>query len=832
MPENENPERENSTTENAENENSDNENLENETSESSSNSSPTSSFETERKAARQYLSGTAQALIQWMPLGGSGSLLISFLTEQEWLMALFMFPVTIVTVFWAKYTDGFLNQLGEVAAKRGKEDVDALVGWKENLDEAIRWQLAGTERKYLQCQGNACRDYATEGLTSTFKPLLKDVFVPLELSGDFFRSVDGETLPMPPGLKRDKQVAERLASGEGLRIWNLLERGKRNSVYRSLAILAWGGYGKTTLLRHITYLYTQKGKPRQIASAPKLLPVLLYLRRWQETIAKTKKLDLPILIEKHHIPNLSGGKDLKLPPNWAKQQLRQGKMLVMFDGFDEVREVWQQPMSLWIAKQMAAYPQSFFILTSRPGGYKNYAAEHKPNSVFVKPFNDDQQERFVRCWYLCRERHYSAEPKHPRVKQLATEKAASLMTQIREREELHDLAKNPLLLSTIVNLHSYAPSDPIDPSRPIQLPQRRAELYREIFRLQLGDRPLVKQINLLLSAEDSQKILQQLALAMVRENKPNIEKKLLLAQLKSSLSALDDSVESATFLQQIEQVSELLVKRDVRYEFAHLSFQGYLAAREIQELKQESLLLEHWQKPWWKETILLYAAQVSTHQLTHLVRQLCGVGTREAVGLAYDCLKESPRKVTPEVAKELEKLASRIQYLRYQKLVNYLKQRDWRKADEETARLMLQTAGKEENQWLEIEEIENFPCEDLRTLNELWVKYSNGHFGFSVQKEIWIECGGKPGVYDDYESYKKFVDLVGWRRKGNWLYYNDLNFQRRGSPRGHLPWLWMGAVAPRPGTVWGPSLRLGPGEGERGLGGCSSLASRLVKCSI
>ncbi|MBE9040606.1 GUN4 domain-containing protein [Oscillatoriales cyanobacterium LEGE 11467] len=772
MPESENPEDKNSTTENSENE----------TSESSSNSSPTPSFETERKVARQWVQ---QRLLQWMPLGGSGFAFVSLLLKEEPFIAILMFPVMAISIVWAKYTDGFLNQLGEVAAKRGKEDVDALVGWKENIDEAIRWQLAGTEGKYLQCQGNACRDYATEGLTSTFKPLLKDVFVPLELSGDFSRGVDGEALPMPPGLKRDKQLAERLASGEGLRIWNLLERGKGNSAYRSLAILAWGGYGKTTLLRHITYLYTQKRQPRQIASAPKLLPVLLYLRRWQEVI-HTEKPDLPTLIEKHHIPNLSGGKDLKLPPNWAKNQLRQDNMLVMFDGFDEVREEWQKPMSRWIAKQIEAYPQSFFILTSRPGGYKNYAAEHKPNSVFVKPFNDDQQERFVRCWYLCRERHYSAEPKHPRVKQLATQKAASLMTQIRERGELHDLAKNPLLLSTIVNLHSYAPSDPIDPSRPIQLPQRRAELYREIFRLQLGDRPLVKQINLLLSAEDSQKILQKLALAMVKENKPNIEKKPLLAQLKSYLNGLDGSVEPTKFLQQIEQVSELLVKRDIEYEFAHLSFQGYLAAREIQELQQERLLLEHWQKPWWKETILLYAAQVSTHQLSHLVRQLCGVGTREAVALAYDCLKETPRKVSPAVAAELERLKSNVRDLRYQKLEAYLSQGEWRKADEETSRLMLQTMGKEEGQLLDIDDIENFPCEDLRTLNELWVKYSNGHFGFSVQKEIWIECGGKPGVYDDLESYEKFADRVGWRREGDWLYYNDLNFTIA-SDRGHLP---------------------------------------------
>ena len=106
---------------------------------------------------------------------------------------------------------------------------------------------------------------------------------------------------------------------------------------------------------------------------------------------------------------------------------------------------------------------------------------------------------------------------------------------------------------------------------------------------------------------------------------------------------------------------------------------------------------------------------------------------------------------------------------------------------------------------LEIEDIENFPCEDLRTLNELWVKYSNGHFGFSVQKEIWIECGGKPGVYDDLESYVRFADRVGWRKDGDWLYYKDLNFTIA-SDRGHLPnvilpWVPTGTHLPFPSVV-------------------------------
>ncbi|HYX15858.1 MAG TPA: GUN4 domain-containing protein [Nostoc sp.] len=46
------------------------------------------------------------------------------------------------------------------------------------------------------------------------------------------------------------------------------------------------------------------------------------------------------------------------------------------------------------------------------------------------------------------------------------------------------------------------------------------------------------------------------------------------------------------------------------------------------------------------------------------------------------------------------------------------------------------------NGWLDYKSIENFPCTDLRTIDRLWVKYSNGHFCFSVQKRIWLECGG------------------------------------------------------------------------------------------
>ena len=123
--------------------------------------------------------------------------------------------------------------------------------------------------------------------------------------------------------------------------------------------------------------------------------------------------------------------------------------------------------------------------------------------------------------------------------------------------------------------------------------------------------------------------------------------------------------------------------------------------------------------------------------------------------------------------------------------MNYTTLRDllaagkWREADEETARVMLKVAEREKEGWLEEEHINKFPCEDLRTIDQLWVKYSKGRFGFSVQKRIWIECGGVPGKYD-YQVYKKFCDRIGWCVKDEWIYWDKLTFNLN-APQGHLP---------------------------------------------
>ena len=115
---------------------------------------------------------------------------------------------------------------------------------------------------------------------------------------------------------------------------------------------------------------------------------------------------------------------------------------------------------------------------------------------------------------------------------------------------------------------------------------------------------------------------------------------------------------------------------------------------------------------------------------------------------------------------------------RYADLERYLKNGQWKKADSETYRLMITEVGKEEGQWFDREDLLNFPCEPLKAIDGLWVKHSGGKFGFSVQKEMYLECGGIPdGKYYE-EVWRKLCQMNGWD--------GSINFDL-GSPRGHLP---------------------------------------------
>ncbi|MTJ16824.1 MULTISPECIES: serine/threonine-protein kinase [unclassified Dolichospermum] len=147
-----------------------------------------------------------------------------------------------------------------------------------------------------------------------------------------------------------------------------------------------------------------------------------------------------------------------------------------------------------------------------------------------------------------------------------------------------------------------------------------------------------------------------------------------------------------------------------------------------------------------------------------------------------------PQSSTPQPNNQEVQLKSDVG-MDYSTLRDLLKAGKWKEADEETERVMLAVAKREKVGWLDDKSIDNFPCADLRTIDQLWVKYSGGKFGFSVQKRIYQGFGGTREY--NQEIWEKFGDKVGWRKGGSswnafWLYYSDITFDKK-APEGHLP---------------------------------------------
>jgi GUN4-like/TIR domain len=117
-------------------------------------------------------------------------------------------------------------------------------------------------------------------------------------------------------------------------------------------------------------------------------------------------------------------------------------------------------------------------------------------------------------------------------------------------------------------------------------------------------------------------------------------------------------------------------------------------------------------------------------------------------------------------------------YTDYGKLEARLAAGQWREANTETRRIILQSANREKDGYLFEEEIRNFDSEILLTLDRLWLKYSNNRFGFIIQKKILIDC---------HQDLDQFGIKVGWQLSDAWINENSVIYNSS-APFGYLPY--------------------------------------------
>jgi hypothetical protein len=116
----------------------------------------------------------------------------------------------------------------------------------------------------------------------------------------------------------------------------------------------------------------------------------------------------------------------------------------------------------------------------------------------------------------------------------------------------------------------------------------------------------------------------------------------------------------------------------------------------------------------------------------------------------------------------------------YQELQQLLADRQWQAADKLTNLKLCELAGPValQRQWLYFTDINSLPLTDLKLIDQLWLIYSEGKFGFSVQRDLWVALK---------KDWDRLWPKIGWKEGNNWTRYPSSFTWNLNAPRGHLP---------------------------------------------
>ncbi|MBD2018517.1 NACHT domain-containing protein [Microcoleus sp. FACHB-53] len=397
--------------------------------------------------------------------------------------------------------------------------------------------------------------------------LYVDVYVLEKLASDSHATI--------PGLLRGSDL------GNDFDRFGLGQRGERSpgfevaAQYPRLMILGKPGSGKSTFLRHLAVACC---KGEFLADH---IPILIELR-----VINAGEFNLLNYI--HEEFDLADEEQ-------TKQILKQGKVLILLDGLDEVPGQSRREVQDHIYKfaQFQHYYKNRFILTCRTQTLE-YISD-KFQAVEVADFNSEQVEIFAQNWFTA----FAETP----------EQGAELTVKFLDKLKLPDnkqtaeLAVTPILLS----LACWIFGDLKD------LPPKRSDLYEQGINLLLEKwdekrgvrRELGSEAYRKLSVGEKKKLLSYLAARKFEQ-----EQYVLFEQgeLQGYIAEyLEISTEdSEAVLDAVAAQHGLLIERAQGFwSFSHLTFQEYFTAKWFCDRADWNALVKHIRTEYWREVFLL-----------------------------------------------------------------------------------------------------------------------------------------------------------------------------------------------------------------------------------
>ena len=411
---------------------------------------------------------------------------------------------------------------------------------------------------------------------------------------------------------------ERLAEEERRlqeRVTDALARSQR------LVILGEPGAGKTISLRFISLMLAHGyGAARLGLDAP-YIPLMVRLadlaRELEETPALSLDNFLLQVIEQAYAshPRLS---------DFLRLALGKGACMVLVDGLDEVGDdpVRGQPLRAMVVQRVQKFADIWcadgrpnrLVVTSRIEGYWDEALhgfDHVQLSSLRPP---DEVREFLLRWYTAHERAHDETLPLEVAEGRAEERVGELLPRLLEWPSVRRLATNPLLLTILALIHENVG----------KLPNRRIKLYEicaqtliESWRqVQTG---IPSQLLAELGEETVIRVMAPLAYWLHDERPGGTasfqewHERLLHILAYEGYEAEAREI-ADRFLHHARYQAGLLAERGLgQFGFFHLTFEEYLAAREMARQRAEErrgMLKKHWEDPRWQEVILLAAGQL------------------------------------------------------------------------------------------------------------------------------------------------------------------------------------------------------------------------------
>jgi len=305
-----------------------------------------------------------------------------------------------------------------------------------------------------------------------------------------------------------------------------------------------------------------------------------------------------------------------------RQHLQKEGGLILFDGLDEVPEAESRRQQIIQAVEdfAAVYGQCRILVTSRPYAYREEDwALADFDVATLEPFEPAQIRAFVKRWY-----HRVGQVRNLGEAD-AQGRAVHLQETVLRNERLADLAKQPLLLTLMANLHAY---------RGGTLPQKREQLYSEAVKLLLDwweqqrvvrdesgsevviQPSLVEYLNI--GHDNILSVLSQLAFEAHKSNPdPNHRATIRQADLIQALMNVSTD-KNLRYEQLIDHLSHrtglLLPESNHILKFPHRTFQEYLAALHLtgSSYPNEVADLARQDPSRWREVLLLAGAHASS----------------------------------------------------------------------------------------------------------------------------------------------------------------------------------------------------------------------------